>query len=61
MIFNMKQTISSEQVLALGIYPTLKAVLSAKEIEAGEVKRPLAPLDNEGLEKVKSLVSKYNL
>lgn len=50
-----------EQVLALGIYPTLKAVLSAKGIEAGEVKRPLAPLDNEGLEKVKSLVSKYNL
>ncbi|WP_016911818.1 N-acetylneuraminate lyase [Mammaliicoccus vitulinus] len=50
-----------EQVLALGIYPTLKAVLSTKGIEAGSVKRPLAPLDDDSLEKVKELVSKYNL
>ncbi|MGK9044494.1 N-acetylneuraminate lyase [Mammaliicoccus vitulinus] len=50
-----------EQVLALGIYPTLKAVLSIKGIEAGSVKRPLAPLDDDSLEKVKELVSKYNL
>lgn len=50
-----------EQVLALGIYPTLKAVLSAKGVEAGSVKRPLSPLDDASLEKVKELVSKYNL
>lgn len=50
-----------EQVLALGIYPTLKAILSEKGIEAGKVKRPLSPLDEAGIEKVKALVSKYNL
>ncbi|GGI40919.1 N-acetylneuraminate lyase [Mammaliicoccus stepanovicii] len=50
-----------EQVLALGIYPTLKAVLSTKGIEAGVVKRPLSPLNDDGLEQVKLLVSKYNL
>ncbi|CPN75376.1 N-acetylneuraminate lyase [Staphylococcus aureus] len=48
-------------MLALGIYPTLKAVLSTKGIEAGVVKRPLSPLNDDGLEQVKLLVSKYNL
>lgn len=50
-----------EQVLALGIYPTLKAVLNENGIEAGTTKRPLAPLDEASLKKVKELVSKYNL
>lgn len=50
-----------EQILALGIYPTLKAILSTKGIEAGEVKRPLSPLNDEALETVQTLVTKYNL
>lgn len=50
-----------EQVLSLGIYPTLKAVLATKGIEAGQVKRPLAPLSDQDLKQVESLVKTFNL
>ncbi|MGM7723476.1 N-acetylneuraminate lyase [Metabacillus sp. Hm71] len=50
-----------EKVLDLGLYQTLKEILNIKGIQAGTVKKPMAPLDPSKKEEIKQLVNEFNL
>lgn len=50
-----------EQVLGLGLYPTLKEILNTKGINAGICKKPMRGLDSNKKEAVKQLVKKFSL
>ena len=50
-----------EKVLDLGLYQTLKEVLNVKGIQAGTVKKPMAPFDSSKREEVERLVKEFNL
>ncbi|MFJ7637830.1 N-acetylneuraminate lyase [Peribacillus sp. NPDC097225] len=50
-----------ERVLDLGLYQTLKEVLNVKGIQAGTVKKPMAPFDSSKREEVEQLVKDFNL
>lgn len=47
-----------EGILALGIYPTLKAMLHEKGVDAGLPKRPLRPFDESKRPQLQALLSK---
>lgn len=50
-----------EQVLDLGLYPTLKEILNTKGINAGTVKKPMSGFDPSKKEAVKQLVDQFQL
>lgn len=50
-----------EQVLDLGIYQTLKAVLKEKGIDAGTNKKPMSSFDDSKREEVEKMVQKFTL
>jgi N-acetylneuraminate lyase len=50
-----------EQVLDLGLYPTLKEILNTKGIQAGTVKKPMSAFDPSKKEAVKQLVEQFQL
>ncbi|UXR71353.1 MULTISPECIES: N-acetylneuraminate lyase [unclassified Staphylococcus] len=50
-----------ESVIAMGLYPTLKAFLSEKGIDTGLPKAPFHPFDEKHRPVLKDLIAKYNL
>lgn len=50
-----------ENILAMGIYPTLKEILSSRGIDGGQPKRPFKPFDESNRSQLETLIKKYNL
>ena len=50
-----------QNVLAMGIYPTLKEILKTRGIDGGLPKRPFAPFNEAHRATIDNLINKYNL
>ena len=50
-----------QNVLAMGIYPTLKEILKTRGIDGGLPKRPFAPFNEAHRATLDNLINKYNL
>lgn len=50
-----------EQVLSMGIYPTLKEVLKSRGIDSGLPKRPFKPFNEDYRQQLETLIQQYEL
>lgn len=50
-----------EQILNLGLYPTLKEILNQKGIDAGTCKKPMSGFDPSKVQEVKEMIETFNL